>query len=282
MSKIQHNPDDRRRVISLRGVWNCRDLGGYGTQEGKQIKWGVLYRSGNLSKLHRMERDRFKELDIHTLIDFRSIVEQEQEPNRLPRDNKIETMSLPVLDQGNKLVVKEIYRMIRENDWSDFDPEAEMVQAYKQFAIEFSDQYRQFIHTIIKANGKPVLWHCTAGKDRAGFAAAILLRLLGVAHPVVVEDYMLSAKYVDSKPKLRFLLRLFNRAQAAHMLEALLKVHEHWIQTAFQALDDHWGNFERYTNRALGLSPADISELRQSLLDTSVISRMTGNVWMTY
>ncbi|MBN1582146.1 MAG: tyrosine-protein phosphatase [Anaerolineae bacterium] len=267
MSSNQRKPDGHCRVLPFRGVPNFRDLGGYDTQEGKRVKWEVLYRSGHLAKLSRSDWKRFERLNIHTVIDLRSTMEQEQEPNRLPRGHQIRLLSLPMLDQGNAVMVKEIHRMIRENNLGDFDPDARMVEAYQQFATDFADQYKQFVHAILEASGEPVLWHCTMGKDRAGFAAAIVLRLLGVGHQVVLEDYMLSAKYANSRPKLRFLLRIANRAQAANILKALLTVQAHWIQTAFQSIDERWGTFDRYTDRALGLSQADITQLRQSLLD---------------
>jgi protein-tyrosine phosphatase len=248
-------------------VSNFRDLGGYSTREGKHVKWGLLYRSGNLSKLSRSGLKRFERLGIHTLIDFRSEMEQAQEPDRLPQGHQIRLLSLPVLDKGSAVVVDEIYRMFRENNFNGFDPDAEMVEAYEQLAVESAEQYRQFVQSVLEAGGKPVLWHCTSGKDRAGFAAAIVLRLLGVEQPAVIGDYMLSAKYADSRKKLRFFLRLVNRAKAASVLKALLTVQEHWIQSAFQAIDAHWGGFDAYVQRALGLSERDITRLRQLLLD---------------
>lgn len=266
MSENQRKLDDHRRVLPFRGVSNFRDLGGYSTQDGKQVKWGLLYRSGNLSRMSRSDLKRFEQLNLHTLIDFRSKMEQEREPDRLPQGHHIRLLSLPVLDQGNAVMVKEIYRMVRENDFGGFDPDARMVEAYQQFATDFEDQYRQFVHAILDAGGAPVLWHCTAGKDRAGFAAAIVLRLLGVRHQAVIEDYMLSARYADSRPKLRFFLRLANRAEAARVVKSLAKVQDYWIQAAFRSIEVHWGGFERYASDALELSQADVAQLRQSLL----------------
>ena len=84
-----------------------------------------------------------------------------------------------MLDIGNENLFSDIKQRIEADDFSDFDPGATMQQANRQFADEFTPQFRQFIHTVLDANGAPVIWHCTAGKDRTGFAAAILLRVLG-------------------------------------------------------------------------------------------------------
>jgi protein-tyrosine phosphatase len=217
--------------------------------------------------MSRADLKRFEQLRIHTLVDFRSTFEQEQDPNRLPPGHEIKLLPLPILDAGNAVMAQEIRRMIWENDFGDFDADAEMVKTYRQFSVEFTDQYKQFVRAVLLAGGAPVLWHCTAGKDRAGFAAAIILRLLGVDQSVVIEDYMLSTRYVDSRKRLRFSLRLTKRAQGASVLKTLLQVQEHWIRAAFQSIDEHWDGFEGYTQRALQLSQADVRQLRKLLLD---------------
>ena len=164
-------------------------------------------------------------------------------------------------------MIQEVKRRIWVNDFRGFDPDAIMAAAYRQFALEFSDQYRQFVHAVLEAGGAPVLWHCTAGKDRAGFASALVLRLLGAEQRVVLQDYMLSADHLKPIRKALVLLRLAKGAKVAQTLRSLLKVDEHWLETAFQAIDEHWGSFDSYTHQALRLSTADITQLRHSLLE---------------
>jgi protein-tyrosine phosphatase len=254
------------RVLPFKGTSNFRDLGGYLTTEGWSVKWGVLYRAGHLAKLRNGDLRLFETLDIHTLVDLRSRIERERDPDRLPAEHHIHVFALPVLDKGNEMI-HEVSRRMRDNDFDGYDPDLKMAEAYRQFVTEFSEPYRQFVHAVLAAGGAPVLWHCTAGKDRAGFAAALILRLLGVPHAIVVQDYLLSACYLRPRPGLLWLLRLTRGPRAVRIVKTLVQVKERWLQGAFDAIDERWGSLDAYAKQALQLSPASISRLRQTLLD---------------
>jgi protein-tyrosine phosphatase len=253
------------RVLPFKGTSNFRDLGGYTNTEGRSIRWGKLYRSGHLANLRNGDLRRLEQLQIHTLIDFRSRMERERDPDRLPPRHHIRVLKLPVLDKGNTMV-QEVSRRLKTGRFAGFDADAEMAEAYRQFATTFVEQYRQFMRALLDANGAPVLWHCTAGKDRAGFAAALTLRLLGVSYPVVMHDYLLSGNYLRPSRTLLFLIRLTRGNRAWRSIRALMEVREHWMRGAFQAIDEQWGSFESYVEQGLALSRANIAQLRQALL----------------
>lgn len=168
------------RLLNFEGISNFRDLGGYTTGQGKTVKWGTLYRSGTLAHATPSDLTALSSLSLHSLIDFRSSAEKEEEPNRLPEPVGFEVIEIPTLDGGDNSVADEVMRRIDTGDFTDFDPDAFMLAANRQFAVTFAPQYREFLQTVIAAGGAPVAWHCSAGKDRTGFAAAILLRILGV------------------------------------------------------------------------------------------------------
>jgi protein-tyrosine phosphatase len=257
----------RSRVIPFRGAHNFRDLGGYPAADGKQVRWGALYRSGHLAKMRRSDQERLLSLGLHTLVDFRSEQEREKNPDRLPDMHSIKLVSLPVLDVLNDAMTEEIYARIDRKDFQGFDPDEKMKEMYRALAVDSVDQYRRFVSSVLEAGGRPVLWHCTAGKDRAGFAAAILLRLLGVDDDVVMDDYMLSARYADPNRNLIFLLRLTRGKEIAQIVASMLRVEREWLQTAFNSIDQQWGSFESYTEKALGLSQGDIDRLLGTLLE---------------
>jgi len=259
--------DDSPRIVPFRGIANFRDLGGYPTVDGSVIEWGRLYRSGRLAKMKTSDLKRFSALNIHTLIDFRTAQEREQAPNRLPKQTKPRTLLIPILDTGKASLIEEIYTQLKNRTFEDFDPDQKMQETYRHFATDFSAEYRRFVQAVLEAHGKPVLWHCTAGKDRTGFATAILLRLLGVAEAVAFEDYMLSTKYTDRRKKLILTLRLTMGKATADKIQLLLTVQRPWLQAAFEALNERWGSFERYRTEALGLSAGDITHLKKSLLE---------------
>jgi protein-tyrosine phosphatase len=258
---------DAHRLLNFEGIANFRDLGGYHTEDGKQVKWGVLYRTGTLANSSNADLKGLEALKLKALIDFRSSIEKEQEPNRLPETPQFDIVEIPTLDEGNEAMVGEIMERIDSGDFHDFDPDQTMLNANRQFASTFTPQFSQFMHTVVKANGKPVVWHCSAGKDRTGFAAAILLRILGVPQEVVIRDYMESRQNALEARKLQlWLLRLFKGQEAADKLSILMGVEEAWLEAAFDEIDHTWGSFDSYVRDGLGVTDTDIALLRSKLL----------------
>ena len=205
---------------------------------------------------------------MHALVDFRSSAEKEEEPNQLPKKPGYLIVEIPTMDGGDNSVSEEIMARYESGNFSDFDPDAFMVEANRQFATTFTPQFREFIGVVQQAKGEPVVWHCSAGKDRTGFAAAILLRLLGVPEDVVMQDYILSREYaLAARQKELTLVRILKGEEAADKLQILLGVEEPWLQAAFDTIDETYGSFDNYVSEALGLSDEDVTALRAELLE---------------
>jgi protein-tyrosine phosphatase len=214
---------DANRLLNFEGIANFRDLGGYTTADGRQVKWGVLYRTATLAHSSNADLHGVEQLGLNTLIDFRSAAEKEAEPNRLPEAAAFAVVEIPTLDDGNKAMVGEIMARIESGNFDGFDPDALMLDANRQFATTFTPQFREFVHTVLEADGEPVAWNCSAGKDRTGFAAAILLRILGVPQELVMQDYMASKQHaLQGRSTQMLLLRLFKGEEAAEKMSTLL------------------------------------------------------------
>lgn len=264
-------PLDQRAVhrhLNFEGIYNFRDLGGYTTYDDRRVKWGTLYRSGSLHGASPSDLHWLSELNLHTLVDFRSAAEKAEEPDRLPEPNNIEVVEIPAMDNGDDSMANEIMTRIKEGSLGEIDPHELMIEGNRQFPTTFNPEYSQFIRTVLAADGKPVLWHCSAGKDRAGFGAAILLRLLGVSQEQVMADYMLSKQYslAARKNQIR-MLRLFKGEETADKLQVLMGVEPEWLQAAFDTIDERYGNFDGYVRQGLGLSEQEVSRLRSLLLE---------------
>ena len=258
---------DAHRLLNFEGIHNFRDLGGYQTADGQRVKWGALYRTGTLAHASRADLEVLERLDLHTLIDFRSSMEKAEEPSRLPDPRPFELVEIPTLDEGNEAMVGEIMQRIESGNFEGFDPHATMILGNQQFATEFTPQFRRFMHTVLDADGAPVAWHCSAGKDRRGFAAAILLRVLGVPAETVMRDYLASDQPSrESRKSQLMLLRLFKGEEASDNLAVLMGVEAEWLQAAFGAIDERWGSFDAYVRDGLELSAADVARLRGNLL----------------
>jgi protein-tyrosine phosphatase len=256
------------RLLNFEGISNFRDLGGYQADDGRAVKWGRLYRSGNFAEASRADLAGLQSLGLNTFIDFRSAAEKTEEPNRLPESPGFTVVDIPVLDEGNRNLYGEISERIETDNFDGFDPGQVMVQANRQFADEFTPQFRQFAHAVLDADGAPVLWHCTAGKDRTGFAAAILLRILGVPQDTVVADYMASRQpALEGRRNELLMLKLFKGEEVADKISVLLGVEQDWLEAGFDEIDATWGSFNNYVSNGLQLSAADIQRLRDTLLE---------------
>ncbi len=113
------------------------------------------------------------------------------------------------------------------------------------------------------------MFHCTAGKDRAGFAAALVLRILGVPKERVIEDYLLTNVFTEKETeKILWQIRLASFFQAdTDNIRQLLGVEERYIVAAFDAIESEWGSFDRYVSEGLGISAEEIARLRSIYLE---------------
>ncbi len=256
------------RHLNFEGIANFRDLGGYPAADGREVKWGKLYRSANLATASNADLAGLQRLHLASFVDFRSGAEKAEEPNRLPEQTGFAVVEIPVLDEGNSNLFNEISTRIEEGTLDDFDPDLTMIQANRQFAEEFTPQFQQFIDTVLEADGAPVLWHCTAGKDRTGFAAAVLLRILGVPQDIIMQDYLASREpALESRRKQLLMLRLFEGEETADKIAVMLGVERAWLEAAFEQIDNTWGSFDNYVAQGLQLSSADVQRLRANLLE---------------
>jgi len=208
------------------------------------------------------------QLELAVLIDFRSSAEKALAPNRLPRGHGIKIVELPLFDDADDPMGVGLRAQIERGDLAGIDAAALLIDANQRLATKFTPVYRQFIAELLAAGGAPVLFHCTAGKDRTGFAAALVLRLLGVPEEVIVADYLRSNTYsLTAHRRTLFLLRLFKGQELTALVRALLGVEEAYLQATFEAIDREYGSFAAYVRDGLGLSEADIERLRDLLLE---------------
>lgn len=263
-------PDQREanRVIRFVESHNFRDLGGYVGENGRLTKWGVLYRADNLHRLSSKQFDLFNQLKLHTIIDFRSRFEKEKEPNNLPNKINYTVYDIPILDRANNQMGKTLHDKIRTGDLKGLNGVELMLDANRQFATEYTPEYRRFVQHILAAKGQPVLFHCTGGKDRTGFASAILLKLLGVSEDAILQDYLLSNELI--MPALKRQLKIYaalRGPKALQVVEELARVEAGYLGAAFEMIDTTYGNFEAYVEGGLQLSADEVAALKTFLLD---------------
>jgi protein-tyrosine phosphatase len=257
----------RKRHLALEGAPNFRDLGGYATADGRTVKWGKLYRSDNLSHLTDDDLARVSALGINLVCDFRTDSEKAEDPDRLPATDTPDVLALPIGVDG--FVVKDLRKRVMSGDVAGLDLRGMLIEGNRQFATKQAPSYAAMFERITKPENLPALVHCSAGKDRAGFAAAAILSVLGVPHETVLEDFMLTNFYTASATERRlFMIELFSLTRAdSDALRPLFGVEPAYLEAAFDAIKEKYGDFDTYRREALGLDDAEVEAFRALMLE---------------
>lgn len=168
--------------ISLQAASNFPDLGGYLTEGGQRVRLGLLYRADELSRLSATDQTRLTELGVRRVVDFRSEAERQKAADQLPAG--IEYISPPITVEA--AAVKDIQQHIfaahnTAAAMSDF-----MQSAYRDFIVSYTPQLQQFMQGLLNDQAYPQVFHCTAGKDRTGVAAALVLTAIGVPRATIL------------------------------------------------------------------------------------------------
>jgi protein-tyrosine phosphatase len=221
----------------------------------------VLYRSGSLHKLTDRDLTRLSGLDLEWIVDFRSSKEKEMEPDRLPASMAARLVEIPILDSSTQIYQSSRDEVVKQ--LKNIDPVQSLSATNRELATRFTAEMRKFIDLLLSSNGRPILFHCTAGKDRTGFAAAILLRILGVPQQVVMQDYLLTNQYFYIAHQWHLLLlRLWKGSQIAKVASGMMRADPSYLGAAFQTIEQNHGSFENYVHEALGLNTGDVDCLK--------------------
>ena len=256
-----------RRHVALEGASNFRDLGGYETEDGQTVRWGLFYRSDALSDLTDADLEKLADLGIKLVCDFRAPAEKQADPDRLPAENPPKVAALEIGSEN--FMVKDLRERIQSGDLEGLDLRGMMIEGNRQFATKFYPQYAAMFERLIRPENLPALVHCTAGKDRAGFASAMILRVLGVPQETVMEDFLLTNHYTArATDRQLFMIRLFSLFRTdTEALRPLFGVEPAYLEAAFDAIDSSYGDFDTYRRVALGLDDAELAAFRSYALE---------------
>lgn len=253
------------RSLPLSGAVNFRDIGGYLTADGQQVRWGRVYRSGMLAELTPEDHDYLQQLGVRLVCDLRSQEEVVRRPNQLDGLAQIRQESRPIqsLDRGSRL--RSLFTVLfRRSRLSHL-----MRHGYSKIMLDrhapvFGDVFRWLADDA----NLPVIIHCTAGKDRTGLMIALLLYVLDVPWETILGDYTLSNHHYehfrqslmpDVKPLMKFGVTIDD-------LWALLVVDPATLEHAFDHIRQEYGSIDQYLFHHAGVDDAVVGRLRQNLL----------------
>ncbi|WP_305092398.1 tyrosine-protein phosphatase [Prescottella sp. R16] len=260
------------RQFTLQGAHNVRDLGGYATTDGRSTVWGRVFRAGSLSALTADDVRALEGAGVGTVVDFRGADEiAKAGPDMLPAG--VARVDIPLLDESTQLLSEAIQSAMATGNGTAMEKMLGNGRAQRIGYESFVDQlgkpetmagYAETLRLIANSDDA-LVFHCTAGKDRTGMMAALLLGLLGVPDETIVDDFVLSNEYNRERNDKTYAF-LSGKGVDVELVRPLTEQSPGKIRPVLEAVHDRYGGWDEFAATVLGLDPATPARLRDTLL----------------
>jgi protein-tyrosine phosphatase len=256
----------------MEAINNFRDFGGYKTQNGKCLKRGLLFRSGDLSKATDADLGRIATLGIKTVCDLRSEGERKKEPDRIPVAKPFTFFNIPMrpIVEYHGRSLRRLFSLMFGSE-RKMDYEAESYQAYREYATDYLPQLKALFQRISDPENLPLLIHCSAGKDRTGVVAGLIQLVLGVPPEVAIEDYLKTNGNLDAYTEdvFRKLSRLgYFGIPWKKLYGPLFAARVDFINAAMEQIKEEFGAIDEWMRSGLGFSEKEHHALATVLYDS--------------
>ena len=243
-------------VPVLEGQHNFRDLGGIPTKDGRIIKSGLLFRSGDLHSITDEDVRMLEEIGLEMIIDFRSPREYGHRPNRkIPGVKEIK--HIPIYDAPREFAA----HYIEENNEEGL--KHLLTAEYSRIILTYSAEYSHFLYEVAHNPHIPLVYQCSAGKDRTGLASIFLLTALGVDLEDSLKDYFRTNLF--ARVHAHEIIGILNsNGHNGELMRPMLEVREEYIDAAFNTIYNRFGNLENFVFNELG---AETKLLRERFLE---------------
>ncbi len=246
---------------------NFRELGGYPGCGGKTVRRGVFYRAPALANIHTpADVQRFCALGIRKAFDFRSALERADAPD--PVFEGVENIAVSALiDENGTEIDFDLEEMLRTREGM----QRMVQQVHEGYArIPFGNKAYRRMFDAIRADEVPILFHCTAGKDRTGVAAALILKMLGVSDADIMADYLRTNEC--RRTGVQQVCRMIEAAGHPHELAMQLAklasgVRAESLQSALDAIAQRYDSYERYLEAEYGIEKTELEQIRERYLE---------------
>jgi protein-tyrosine phosphatase len=249
--------DSSIRHIPLQGAINFRDLGGYATNDGRHVKWKVIYRSADISKLTPADLDTLQARHIWYDVDLRGVAESAKAPDKI--NPGTDYILCPAGSDSLNAQMGKTMSMTRDGD--------SMMLAWYTNTAYLTARYQPFFaKLLILPDSDALLFHCTAGKDRTGIGAALLLYALGVPYPTIEADYTATNYYraLDNGRSLQFMVAQYHLDEG--VARAMNSANARYLAATFDAIRSKYGSIDHYLEAELGLTPDKREQLKNKFL----------------
>jgi protein-tyrosine phosphatase len=225
------------RQLPMEGGYNFRDLGGIRNKDGYYTQWGKIFRSDELHNLTEEDIKYLTGIPITSLVDFRSRQEIDHAPDKVPS-------SVKNLYQYS-IAAENLIEMEKFSGLTAQDMDSLMMKMNISFVTDsaYLKQYKDFFKLLQNENEIPLMFHCSAGKDRTGTAAALILFALGVDEETIMEDYLASNKYLGNK----YAKQISQYPQR----KSLFRVKPEFLQAGIDRIKEEYGTIENFLSSTL-------------------------------
>jgi protein-tyrosine phosphatase len=260
------------RSLGLVGAPNARDLGGLPVADGRTVRSGLVFRAPALGRLTDEDVAALADLGLTDLLDLRHGSEIDiAPPDRLPPGPQV--AHIPIFDPAHP-VFTYVSAVLLGHDLSRYaglaiegTPSA-MLAIYRWFvsAPAARSAFGTALRRIAAARG-PLLYHCSAGKDRTGWLAAVLLGAVGADRATIVEDYVLTNEVTAAEMAKLLAALNVRKGVPPEVLQPVLDAAPEYLDAAFAQVEAEHGTLDGYLRAGLGLDEAELAALRDRLLD---------------
>ncbi len=252
---------DRR--VPLQGSVNFRDLGGYETSDGRRVKWGQVFRSDNLGRLTDRDVSFLQRMGIRMVCDFRTPAEAAKLPDRFPSPKQGAYLHLPI--QHGEFDPAGTFERIKSGD-IEWMTEAFMIEGYLKNIDNFAPVWSTVFKTLAADSKRPLVFHCTGGKDRAGVCAALVLLSLGVPEQTVIDDHGLSNLYIAAVLE-KIYEQIRSHGVDPNQVAAYFTAPKNAIVAAVRHIRRTYGSAADYLINKAGVDEKLIEQLKADLLE---------------
>ncbi|HSB98253.1 MAG TPA: tyrosine-protein phosphatase [Spongiibacteraceae bacterium] len=252
------------RRLALQESPNFRDFGGYATASGKRIRWGQLFRSGQLDRVDAADQQQIAQLDIRLVCDFRRDTEREFAPNRFAAGHAPRIENLAIAPGSSASLFEQ--NSTEAGAAVDQYGVQLMIAINRDLALEQTPAYTRMFRALVESDG-PVLIHCAVGKDRTGFGAALIQAALGVPEPALLYDYLLTDRYLPIELEMLRLQEKYQWSGPFDHMRPILQVRREYFYAAFDAVKEAYGSIDVYLRDALAVDAQMLNELRARWLE---------------
>ncbi|MGY3778556.1 tyrosine-protein phosphatase [Isobaculum melis] len=270
------------RNVDVPHMNNFRDMGGYATESGQHIKWGMLYRSDQICNANDAGLKALNQLGIRTIIDYRSLDEIEKYPNptinpavttyhldpnahaaelsaqfQASKEDEDKNLIASIIEQKNKGALVDRYDIVMEQ--------------YNNFVSKEKSKaaFGKMLKVVANPEAAPIDQHCRGGKDRTGFGAMLVLGVLGVSKEEIVADYMLTYqnRVKRNETKMALYKKLTQDEDVLNYLYSLIETRAEFIETSYDKIIKEYGTMSHYATTELGLTDVDIANMKMLYLE---------------